>query len=174
MEILEKIEIVQNHFVTDFTYIVLQNQNSYKLEPLDIFKDLVLSFRDEDLNFIKANNIFLSVIFSPASISKNKILIPLNSQIIAFDYNILVKYSTRERIATLLHEYGHAFNPNIKGNEGEFTADDFAIERGYGKEIKELLERNKLENPREFDKEITNLRIERINKMEELDNSAST
>ena len=69
---------------------------------------------------------------------------------------------SNERIAILLHELGHAINPGIDSRSSEFNADDFVIERGFGNSLNESLQRNIVDNPIEFDKEITKQRIERI------------
>ena len=40
-----------------------------------------------------------------------------------------------EFVAVLLHEIGHALNNQLKGMEGEYAADKFATDKGYGKWI---------------------------------------
>ena len=164
MDINEKALIMSNHLLTDMTVVALQNQNPQflKIEPLRIYKELILCLIDEDFIGIVKNDIFLSAFFSPATNAIIKVNLPVNSKIVTFDYNHLLKCSHEERIAIILHEYGHAFNPTKKNAEGEFAADDFAIERGYGKVIKESLLRNIEENPKEFDKDLTHQRIARI------------
>jgi len=164
MDINEKALIMSNHLLTDMTVVALQNQNPQfiKIEPLRIYKEIILCLKDEDFLGIAENNIYLSAFFSPATNAIIKVNLPVNSKIVTFDYNHLLKCSHEERIAIILHEYGHAFNPTKKNAEGEFAADDFAIERGYGKAIKESLMKNIKENPKEFDKDITHQRIARI------------
>jgi hypothetical protein len=164
MDINDKALIMSSHLLTDMTVVTLQNQNPQflKIEPLRIYKELILSLRDEDFIGIEENKIFLNAFFGPASNAIIKVELPVNSKIITFDYNQLLKYTHEERIAVILHEYGHAFNPSKKNAEGEFAADDFAIERGYGKALKESLQKNIKQNPKEYDKEITHQRIARI------------
>jgi len=165
MNDIEKAEIMNNHLLTDTTVVALQNQDPkfLKIEPLRIYKELILALKDEDFLGIETNNIFLSAFFGPANNSNIKVSLPPNSKIITFDYNKLLECEKEERIAIILHEFGHAFNPTKKNEEGEFAADDFAIERGYGKAIKTSLEKNIIENSLNFDKEITRKRIARIN-----------
>jgi len=164
MENEEKARIMHEHLLTDMTIVTLQNKDPdyIKIEPLRIYKELILCLNDDDFTAIDDNNIYLNVSFSPASISIIKTTIPVGSQIVTFDYNCLLKLPNEERIAVLLHEIGHAFNPTMKNSEGEFAADDFAICRGYGKALKESLQRNIKENPKEFDKEITYQRLDKI------------
>lgn len=160
----EKAKILYEQLVTDMTYVSLQDEDTKHLniEPLRIYKDLVLCLTGDDLNHIKQNNIFFSAAFSPASIATIKINLPPGARVIMFDHNTLLKLEKRERLAILLHELGHAFNPKLKGEEGEFAADDFAIAKGYGIALKSSLEKNITENPTEFDKDITRKRIARI------------
>jgi hypothetical protein len=67
-----------------------------------------------------------------------------------------------ERLAILLHEYGHAFNPEIKGDEGEFVADEFVVSHDYGIALRSSLERNIKENPEEFDTPVNHQRVQRL------------
>lgn len=164
MELLEKHKIMYEHLLTDDTFNVLQNElKLLKIEPLKIYTDLISCLTEEEFTGINEKNIFLNAFFSPASNSILKVSIPVRAKVITFDYNQLSKCPKEERLAIILHEYGHAFNPTIKGDEGEFVADKFAITHGYGNALKLSLQSNIIENPIEFDKEITRQRIARIN-----------
>ena len=158
-----KAKIFFEHLLTNDTYNFLCDKPNVRTqEPLGIYSDLINCLNDIDFEEIKKNNIFLNIIFSPASNSIIKVNIPVCAKIITFDYNFLSRIPKNERIAILLHEYGHAFNPKLMGYEGEFKADDFAITHEYGNALRNSLQRSIKEFPYEFDKPVTYQRIERI------------
>ena len=163
MDSEEKARIMYEHLLTDVTYTFLgDTSGSLTMPSLAIYGDLIRGFTEEDFIGINEQGIFLNLIFSPASNSILKVNVPARAKVITIDYNQLSKYPRKESIAIILHEYGHAFNPQLKGEAGEFAADDFAINHNYGEALKQSLERNIRENPNEFDKEITHTRIGRI------------
>ncbi|MBP1222329.1 hypothetical protein [Flavobacterium sp. 1355] len=49
MNDIEKAEIMNNHLLTDTTVVALQNQDPkfLKIEPLRIYKELILALKDE-------------------------------------------------------------------------------------------------------------------------------
>lgn len=167
MENEEKARIIYEHLLTDMTFFALQNGDpkARRMEPLRIYSEIIMCLTENDFNTIVNNNIYLNVLFSPASCSSIKTNIPNNSKIITFDYNRFIEVPKEERIAILLHEVGHAFNPILMGLESEFTADDFAISHGYKIALLESLQRNVREKPREFDNDVSTQRIARMNEM---------
>lgn len=50
MDINDKALIMSNHLLTDMTVVALQNQNPQfiKIEPLRIYKEIILCLKDED------------------------------------------------------------------------------------------------------------------------------
>ena len=132
-------------------------------KKLNIYKLLGDTLSVEDWNELKVRNIFINVVFSPGVVSPVEKELPRDSQLINIDYNFLIKIPERERVAIILHEIGHAMNPLIKQKEGEFIADDYAIDRGFGEDLKNSLERCIIDYPLEFNKPITTERINRIN-----------
>ncbi len=150
----EKGRIFDLHFLSERAIAEMQKINSYA--------ELIQSLKVEDFIEIDKMNIYFNCFFSPGSMTEMRYNIPLKSKLINIDINSLKRLNPKERIAILLHEIGHAINPGTDVQSSEFNADDFAIARGYGQTLKESLTRNITENPEEFDKEITRLRIARI------------
>jgi hypothetical protein len=161
---ITKAKIMYEHLLTNTTVTALQNESPeyLNLQPLNIYREIIACLSEDDFKIIQEKSIYLNVLFGPASTSHIKVALPIGAKIITFDFNHLSKCELSERIAIILHEYGHAFNPTLKGNGGEFAADDFAIERGYGKALKNSLEKSIIENPIQFDKDLSRLRINRI------------
>ena len=167
MELSEKAKIFHEHLLTEKTTYFLQDndpQNKNSKEPLKVWSKLISCLLDEDFNGISLNNIFLNVIFSPATCSFIQVNIPKSSKVINIDYNSLINCSQDQRVAIILHEYGHAFNPLVKYQEGEFVADDFAFDRGYGAALLESLEWNIKHKADEFDNDTNSLRVTRLTK----------
>jgi hypothetical protein len=150
----EKAQIFDLHFLSERAIAEMQKINCYA--------ELIQSLKDDDFIEIDKKNIYFNCFFSPGSMTDVRFSIPVKSKLINIDINYLKRLNPKERIAILLHELGHAIYPGTDSHSSEFNADDFAIERGYGFVLKESLTRNITENPQEFDKEITRLRIARI------------
>lgn len=55
-----------------------------------------------------------------------------NMVLINIDHSYALRLSKEEVVGVLLHEIGHVLNPNKKDMEGEFAADKFANDKGYG------------------------------------------
>lgn len=139
----------------------------YAIRKLQIYAPLGHALSEDDWKSLSLNNIFFNVIFSPGVNSPVERNIPSGSKLISLDVNTLIRLPVRQRIAIALHEIGHALNPNLSGRDGEFTADDYAIDRLYGQDIRESLLYLRETNPDEFDKPITTERIERIERIDE-------
>jgi hypothetical protein len=133
-----------------------------RLAKLGIYKKLILSLEIGDLEKLIANNIYFYPFFSPSSQSVLQVGLPKGATIIGIDINSLSRFSSEEGVAIILHEIGHSLNPSLKGEEGEYAADDYAVCRGYKDYIISGLENGKVLYPTEFDKEITNKRISRL------------
>lgn len=136
-----------------------------KLVKQGIYKDLALSLSLEDLHSLNSNNIYINPIFAPGSTNKLSIDLQANSLMISIDINSLLPFTIKESTAIILHEIGHAFNPNLRGEQGEFAADDYAITRGYLEHIKSSLEKGISLRPELYDTEITKKRLTRINNL---------
>lgn len=131
-------------------------------QRLQIYAEIGHALTLEDWQLLQQSNIFFNIVFSPGVTSPVEINIPINSQLITLDYNSLIRFEPRQRVAILLHEIGHALNPQLTGKEAEFIADDYAIERGFGEDIVSSLNFGIANFPLEFDKPITHERIQRI------------
>lgn len=153
-EDIEKIELLNNCFLSE--------TGKHELVKLGVFKDLVISLTKEDIEVIITNQILFSPIFSPACQTTIKRMIPECSKIISIDINTMKQFTSQESVAIILHEIGHAMNPEKKGEEGEFIADDYAKDRNFSIHIISSLEKGKKLWKEEFDKPITAKRIERL------------
>jgi hypothetical protein len=142
--------------------MMLNQAGFVKLCNLNVVRNLVLSLSLNDFNLFKDRDIYFYPIFSPASLSSLKINLPAGARIIGVDINVITLFSPEEGAAILLHEIGHALNSSLKGVEGEYMADDYAVCHGYGEHIISGLEKGMLINPSAFDKEITDKRINRL------------
>ncbi len=151
----KKASTIYNHCVTVRTQVELD-------KTLGMYRDFILCLHDEDFNRIESEHIFFNAVYSPGSNSSTLVSIPANSRLITLEVNELKKYPKDECIAVLLHELGHAFNPNLKGEEGEFVADAFAASRGYGPPLKKSLQRLMTLDPSRFPTELTSKRIAKL------------
>ena len=136
-----------------------------ELANIGIYKKLILALSESDLQELTQKNVFFNPIFSPATQNDIAIAIPVGSKIITLDINTLKLFSSDEGTAIVLHEIGHAVNPSKKGQEGEFVADDYAVNRNYKDAVISSLEKGKSIRPTEFSKQITETRIQRLKEM---------
>lgn len=155
MENVEKAKIFDWHFLSE--------RSIAEMEKINCYSDFIKLLEDEDFVAIDRNSVYFNCFYSPGSMTKVRYNIPIKSKLINIDLNYLKGLQPRERIAILLHELGHAINPEELNNEtNEFNADDFAIAKGFGSDLRNSLITNIKKNPSEYDKEITRKRIERI------------
>lgn len=131
-------------------------------QRLKIYAEIGHVLSLEDWQLLQERNIYFNIVFSPGVVTPIEINIPIDSQLINLESNTLFKYEERQRLAIFLHEIGHALSPTLTGIEAEFTADDYAINRGYGLDIVAALNFGIANFPLEFDKPVTHERIQRI------------
>jgi len=155
MNDLEKAEAIHKRMLNQF--------GISELIKLNVYKDLALALNERDYSDLEENNIYINPLFSPASQSDLVIDLPKGAKIITLDINSLKHLSSGESVAIILHEIGHALNPLEKGENGEFVADDFAIDRNYKDALLKSLVSCKKLWPVEFEKKITEKRINRLN-----------
>ena len=133
-----------------------------ELAKLGIYKRLILSLSIDDFNILEDNKIYFNPIFSPASQNKLNLDLEKGSNIITIDLNTVRLFSSEEGTAIVLHEIGHALNPDKKNIDGEYVSDSYACERGFSQYIISSLEKGKMIRPSEFSTKSTELRLERL------------
>lgn len=133
-----------------------------QLANMGVYKKLILSLSVDDMSALVDNRIYFNPIFSPASQNKLRLDLETGSNIITIDLNTIKLFSSDEGTAIILHEIGHALNPDLKNMDGENAADDYACDRGFTQYIISSLEKGKLIRPSEFSTKSTELRIERL------------
>lgn len=144
--------------------LMLNQVGIAKLADLGIYKELILALSLEDLTELRQNRVYLNPMFSPASLTELRVELPANSKVISIDINTLKIFTPDEGVAVILHEIGHALNPDKKGEIGEYVADDYAVSHSYKNSIISSLQRGIQIRPDEFDNEITHKRIARLMK----------
>lgn len=155
-EEIQKAEQLTNRMLNEFGISQLVN--------MGIYKKLILSLSVNDIKALVDNKIYFNPVFSPASQNKLKLDLENGCNIITIDINTIKLFSSDEGTAIILHEIGHALNPELKNLNGEYAADDYACERGFKQYIISSLEKGKLIRTSEFSTLSTESRIERLNK----------
>ena len=149
--------------VEQLTSRMLNEYGLNQLASFGIYKKLFLLLSINDITTLVENRIYFNPIFSPASQSKLKLDLERGANIITIDLNTIKLFSSDEGTAIILHEIGHALNPELRNMEGEYAADNYASETGFSQHIISTLEKEKLIRPAEFSTQSTELRIERLN-----------
>jgi len=143
-----------------FRSLFLQIGFSQKLQLKGAYDLFFGSLTIDDIERLLSQNTFFSYAYSPSSIielANVKSCDKMN--LIIFEGNYLTRFLPEEITAILLHEIGHAFNSSLKGLDGEFVADKFVKEKGYGRWIISALEKGVKQNLNGFDSDICNKRI---------------
>lgn len=129
LENINKAQLMHSLMLTESGIDVLSKFNVYPM-----------LLRALSLQDLVNKGIYFNVVYSPLSVTHNRITDKVPPQIISIDANSLNKFFTEEVVAMLLHEIGHAVSPNIKGEAGEYNTDDYAVNRGFGTFIVSSLE----------------------------------
>jgi hypothetical protein len=159
----EKIELFKSLFLIDNFFHFLNNKRN-KHDFMDMpnsFKILFDCLSDEDIESLINKNVKFGMIYSPASKFEIPITdIPIN--FICFEKHSLDKFSKEEVVSLVLHEIGHVFNPGLSGDDHEFQADNYAVNRGFSNFIVSSLQLG-IDNGWEgFSQDINNRRIDRL------------
>ena len=141
---------------------MLSERGIAELARLGVYKALIVALSLQDLEQLQNNHIYFNPIFSPASKTDLNRNLENGSKIITIDINSLREYTIDEGVAVILHEIGHALNPGLIGEQGEYAADDYATTRNYGDAIISSLEKGMVKRPEMFKPEITQKRINRL------------
>jgi hypothetical protein len=117
---------------------------------------------DEIMSLIELNVVFLASPGPSAAIRLDNIHANGRITVVHFERNMILKLSTEEVIAIILHEIWHALNPDRRGIEAEYEADNFAFEKGYGRWIVKGLQNGLRNKWLGFDPKECGLRIQRL------------
>ncbi|OMP32278.1 hypothetical protein [Mangrovimonas sp. DI 80] len=120
---------------------------------------------DEEIDsLIQLNVIFIRSVSPSSTIRLSDV--SANNQgnliLINIDANRFNAMLPEENIAILLHEIGHVFNPNINGIDGEYLADNYAKQKGYGRWIISGLKKGLNNKWIGFDEKEIELRIKNL------------
>ena len=139
---------------------------------LGISTPLIEALNNEDVIQMINKNVFISTMYSPASMAQINTSLPAGSRIIELDANTIEELfpNTQERVAIILHEIGHAITDldlkqKLDPMGKEFAADDFAIARGYLEPTLSGLITGFNINPTKFDTHSNRTRMVRLNQI---------
>lgn len=135
-----------------------------ELSKMKIYNELIHCLSKNEIIFIDEKKIYFNCFLSPSSEIKLQYDIPKESRLITFDINLFKNMPPEEAIAIILHELGHIFNGGNNEIEKELNADKFVLSHNYENHLLNSLETFRKSNPKEFDKEVTLIRIESIKK----------
>jgi hypothetical protein len=142
--------------------LFLNESVTAKLMDLGIFKALMMALSDSDVDDLIKSLVFFNPILSPASASYVPQSLPVGA---AIDVNTIADFEVLEGVAIVLHEIGHTLNGTIKGLQGEFVADGYAVSHGFGEQILSTLAKQVARFPKLYDNKSTDTRIENVKKL---------
>lgn len=149
--------------VRDFGQFLDSKRNKGELMDAPSSYSLLLSsLSDDDIVNLQNANVKFSMIAAPAS----HIVLPEQSSkinLLCFEKHCLDLFDKNEVVAIVLHEIGHVLNPNLSDDKHEFSADDFASERGFKDFICSSLKKGIEMSLPGFRQGINQRRIERLN-----------
>jgi hypothetical protein len=155
MNPIEKVTIFKNRF--------LQRGFGIYLSQIGGFDKLLTALTDEDMMRMEELNVFFCRSYAPSVITELKNTPSVETlRLIIFENEYLTNSLPEEVVAIILHEIGHAFYPEGDLKQKEFSADDFAISRGYGKHLKQSLESSIINFPHVFANDLNAERVSRI------------
>lgn len=160
---MEKSERLRSLFlIREFGDFLSLKRNQNDLMVADSAYNLLFkSLSDDDVLELEKLKVRFGLVIAPASqISLNVGEGVIN--LICFEKHFFRHFTKEETVAVILHEIGHAVNPDLKGDEGEFRADDYAVNRNYRASIISSLSKARELNLPGFDKEINHRRINRL------------
>lgn len=114
---------------------------------------------------IQLNVVFIRSCSPSSHVSISNLIVNDQLTLINFDNDYYNKFSGQEFVAVLLHEIGHVFNPDKIGVDGEYAADKFANDKGYGYWIIQGLQKGLRNNWMGFEKGACELRIDKLNEL---------
>lgn len=142
----------------------LQLSLGQTLSAMGVYKVLLALLYEEEIDKLVKENVYFSQTCSPSAIMQLSNVPACDSmKLITVEMTYLRMFLPEEVTGILLHEIGHAFNPDKQKMEGEFAADNFAKEKGYSKWIKSGLMNGLEKKLVGFDKETIDQRIKNLN-----------
>lgn len=133
------------------------------LSSKQVHEQLVYALTEDEIDELLDLNLTFIRNFSPSSkIDLTSVQVDGIMTLINIEGVIIKKLLPEEITAILLHEIGHALNPEVSGIEGEFIADNFAAEKGYAKWIVNGLKKGLKNKWLGFNKDEIELRINNL------------
>lgn len=159
----EKAEAFRSLFlIRDFgQFLNFKRDASEFMDTPNSYSLLLNALTNDDIELLQNSNVRFGMIVAPAS----QISLPAQNteiNLLCFEKHCLNLFNKSEVVAIILHEIGHVFNTNLTGDDHEFSADDYAVERGYKSSIISSLRRGISINLPGFNKPINHRRIERL------------
>ncbi len=163
MTLEEKSEALAGLFIIrDFGSFLSNKRNaSEDMQAINAYGLLLAAFSDQDIESLVENNVRFGMIYAPGS----KVQLrpePTAVNLLCFEKHFLDKLSKEQVVALILHEIGHVFNPDLVGDEHEFMADNYAVDRGYQEAIVSGLRFGIDNNLSGFNEPINERRISRL------------
>jgi Cdc6-like AAA superfamily ATPase len=143
--------------------LFLNERGTGRLGDHMVMKELITNLSDQDVTDIEQAQIYFNPVPSPAASNRVNKDLPAGAHIVTVDINCIDHYTAREIVAMILHEIGHVFKPSLRDMEGEFAADEYAIQKGFAADILSSLEKAIQIDPTHFNNSSTNQRIEKLN-----------
>lgn len=163
MQPIEKGERFKKLFlIKEFGDFLSFKRNQYEqMDAPSAYNLLIQALSDDDIISLEENNIRFGFVIAPAS----QITLNLESDIInliCFEKHFFSHFTKEETVAIILHELGHVFNPGLEGDEKEFKADDYAVNRNYGNYVIGSLSKAMEKKLPGFNQEVNQRRINRL------------
>ena len=134
------------------------------LTTMGVYEQLLETLSEADIDKLVAEKVFFGQTCSPSAIMQLSNVPACDlMKLVTVEMTYLRLFLKEEVTGILLHEIGHAFNPDKQKMEGEFAADNFAKEKGFSKWIISGLESGLKQNLMGFEKETIRQRIEKLN-----------
>ncbi len=142
----------------------LQLSVGQTLSNMGVYKELLTLLSEDEIDKLAEENVYFSQTCSPSGImTLSNVPACESMKLITIEMTYLRMFLPEEVTGILLHEIGHAFNPDKQKMEGEFAADNFAKEKGYSKWIVSGLKKGLDKKLVGFDKETIDQRIKNLN-----------
>lgn len=141
----------------------LQQSLGQYLVTMGIYEKLLNTLSEEEVNNLVEENVFFSQTCSPSAIMKLTNVPACDiMRLVTIEMTYMRLFLPEEVMGIILHEIGHAFNPDKQKMDGEFAADNFAKAKGYSKWIVSGLKKGLERKLVGFEKETIDQRIKNL------------